>query len=91
MKGATALWAANIKKAPKSAIMTMIGRSQNFFLARRNLHSSLIMDNLSRFTNSKLVTHRLRGRLGWLFGYPVSFCVWVSFQTNWDFAERPSY
>jgi hypothetical protein len=40
MKGATALPWLKIINPPKMAMTKMIGRSQNFFRTRRNIHSS---------------------------------------------------
>ena len=58
MNGAIAEPWVNTTSPPNTAIMTMMGRSQNFFRTFRNRQSSLKNDNPAAFL--ELVFHRTR-------------------------------
>src|SRR3972149_2269701 len=59
MKGATALPLARAMRAPNTASMRMMGRSQYFLRTRMKLHSSTMK---SIMASSELPGHRVRRR-----------------------------
>src|SRR6516162_9920902 len=72
-------------KPPKTAIMTMIGNSQNFLRTRMKAQSSSTKD-MGR-PQSILVLHRFGRRSGWLTDDPIARRLWITLQPERVFTK----
>src|SRR5947209_10582420 len=87
MNGAIAVVSASTSTAAKTSIMMMMGKSHNFFLARKNRPNSVTIDMACFLL--KLVVHALRRGAGRLPRDPVRVRCGIWDEPQSIFPEQP--